>query len=107
MTRRFVMMAMLAVVALGGAAVTAHEDFRIIGTIDKVTAKTLEVKQTKDGQIVSMRIGTKMTVTRDKKPVERTELKADEHVVVDARGDSIKDLVAVAVRLVPPPAGKS
>jgi hypothetical protein len=48
-----------------------------------------------------MRIGTKMTVTRDKKPVERTEHEAGEHVVVDARGDSIKDLVAVAVRLVP------
>jgi hypothetical protein len=106
MTRRFVIMAMLAVLPVGGATAIAHEDFRIIGTIEKVTAKTLDVKQTKDGQIVSMRIGTKMTVTRDKKPVERTELKAGEHVVVDARGDSIKDLVAVAVRLVPAPTAK-
>jgi hypothetical protein len=103
MTRRFMILAMLAI-ALGGATAIAHEDFRIIGTIEKVTEKTLDVKQTKDGQVVSMRIGTKMTVTRDKKPVERTGLKAGEHVVVDARGDSIKDLVAVAVRLVPPPA---
>jgi hypothetical protein len=107
MTRRFVMMAMMAVtVALGMTSVVAHEDFRIIGTIEKVTEKTVDVKQTKDGQVVSMRIGTKMTVTRDKKPVERTELKVGAHVVVNARGDSLKDLVAVDVRLVPAPAPK-
>jgi hypothetical protein len=104
MTRRFVMMAMLAAMALATTPMRAHEDFRIIGTVEKVTPKTFEVKQTKDGAIVSMRIGTKMTVTRDKKPVDRSELKAGANVVVDARGDSLKDLVAVAVRLVPAPA---
>lgn len=107
MTRRFVIIAMIAVaVTLGIGPAMAHENFRIIGTIEKVTVKTVDVKQTKDGEVVSMRIGTKMTVTRDKKPVERTELKAGEHVVVDARGDSLKDLVAVAVRLVPAPTTK-
>jgi hypothetical protein len=53
-----------------------------------------------------MRIGTKMVVTRDKKPVERTELKTGAHVVVNARGDSLEDLVAVDVRLVPAPAAR-
>lgn len=110
LSRRFVMATMMAmiaaVVAIGIAPAAAHEDFRIIGTIEKVTEKTLDVKQTKDGQVVSMRIGTKMVVTRDKKPVERTALKAGEHVVVNARGDSLKDLVAVDVRLVPAPAAK-
>jgi hypothetical protein len=107
MTRRFVMMMMIAVAMVAGLTpMMAHEDFRIIGTIEKVTEKTLDVKQTKDGQVVSMRIGTKMVVTRDKKPVERTELKTGAHVVVNARGDSLEDLVAVDVRLVPAPAAR-
>ena len=88
------------------APLSAHDDYRIIGTIAKVTAKTLNVKQTKDGKVISMKMGGKSVVTRDKKKADRAELKTGTNVVVDARGDSLADLTVVEVRLVPPPAAK-
>ena len=88
------------------AMLSAHEDYRIVGTVAKVTAKSLEVKQAKDGKIISMQMGTKTIVTRDKKRVDRTEITVGLNVVVDARGDSLKDLVVVEVRLVPAPTTK-
>jgi hypothetical protein len=74
--------------------------------VEKVTAKTLDVKQTKDGTIISMQMSGQTSVTRDKKKVDRAELKAGLNVVVDARGDSVKDLRVREVRLVPKPSGK-
>jgi hypothetical protein len=88
------------------AALSAHDDYRIIGTIAKVTAKKLDVKQAKDGKIISMDLDGYSIVTRDKKKVDPAEMKAGRHVVVDARGDSIKELTIVEVRLVPAPTTK-
>lgn len=105
MTRRLMVVAVLAVLALG-ATTSAHDDYRVIGTVEKVTAKTLDVKQTKDGKIISMEMNGETIVTRDKKKVDRAELKTGLNVVVDARGDSLKDLQVVEVRLVPKPAAK-
>jgi hypothetical protein len=106
MTRRLMVVAVLAMLALGATTVTAHDDYRIIGTVEKVTAKTLDVKQTKDGKIISMQMNGETIVTRDKKKVDRAELKTGLNVVVDARGDSLKDLQVLEVRLVPKPSGK-
>ena len=106
MTRRHMVVAVLAVLALGATTVTAHDDYRIIGIVEKVTAKTLDVKQTKDGNIISMQMNGETIVTRDKKKVDRAELKTGLNVVVDARGDSLKDLQVLEVRLVPKASGK-
>lgn len=106
MTRRFMMAALLAVLVIGTARVAAHDDYRVIGTITKVTAKTLDVKQTKDGKTISMAMNGATVVTRDKKKVDAAELKTGLSVVVDARGDSLKDLLVVEVRLVPSPTKK-
>jgi hypothetical protein len=106
MTRRLIVAAGLALLTLGMTPAFAHDDYRIIGTIEKVTAKTVDVKQTKDGKIISMQMTAKTIVTRDKTKVERAELKTGLNVVVDARGDSLKDLSVVQVRLVPPPTAK-
>ena len=106
MTRRLMVVAVLAVLALGATTVTAHDDYRIIGVVEKVTAKTLDVRQTKDGKIISMQMNAETIVTRDKKKVDRAELKTGLNVVVDARGDSLKDLQVLEVRLVPKPSGK-
>ena len=89
----------------------AHENYRIIGTVEKVTATDLSVKQTKDGKVVDLisvfeAVAEKSTVTRDKKKVAASELKPGLHVVVDARGDSLLELDIVEVRIVPPPAKK-
>lgn len=106
MTRRLMLVVVLAVLTVGASPAVAHDDYRIIGTIAKVTAKTLDVKQTKDGKTISMRTDEATLVTRDKKKVSATELKIGLSVVVDARGDSLADLVVLEVRLVPSPAKK-
>ena len=106
MTRRLMMAGLLAALIAIAAPAIAHDDFRIIGKITKVTAKRLDVKQTKDGRTISMAMDHASLVTRDKKPVSVSELKAGLNVVVEAIGDSLKDLQVMEVKIVPPPAKK-
>ncbi len=101
MTRRLMMAGILAALVTGPVSLGAHEDYRIIGVITKVDAKTLDVKQTKDGKIISMDMDETTSVTRDKKKLSATELKAGQSVVVDARGDSLEELMVRQVRIVP------
>jgi len=83
-----------------------HDNYRIIGTVLKVSSTTLDVKQTKDGKTISMEFTKTSRVIRDKKKVNVTELKSGTNVVVDGRGDSLLDLDIVEVRIVPAPAKK-
>jgi hypothetical protein len=105
MLRRLILVT-FAVLTVGLVPARAHDDYRIIGTITRVTATALDVKQTKDGKTIAMKMDSATLVTRDKKKVERTELRAGLHVVVDARGDTLEDLAVLEVRLVPPPTTK-
>lgn len=89
--------------ALAIAGLSAHAQYRIIGVITKVTPASLEVRQTKDGKLIAMDMDSESFVTRDKKRVSRAELKVGSHVVVDACGDSLKELLVMEVRLVPAP----
>jgi len=101
MTRRLMIAGVLAGLIVGMAPAAAHDDYRIIGTITRVTAQTLDVKQTKDGKTISMGTDEATLVTRDKKKVSAKELKAGLSVVVDASGDSLEDLVVLEIRIVP------
>lgn len=103
---RFTVAGVLAALMLSVASLSAHDNYRIIGTVVKLAGTTLEVKQTKDGKVVDMEMTKTSRVTKDKKKVTSAELKAGIHVVVDARGDSSLDLDIVEVRIVPPPARK-
>lgn len=103
---RITVAAVLAALVLSVASLSAHDNYRIIGTVVKLAGTTLDVKQTKDGQTVSMEVTKTSRVTRDKKKVTTAELKAGIHVVVDARGDSLLDLDIVEVRIVPAPGKK-
>jgi hypothetical protein len=96
----------IAAVLLTTVMLSAHDEYRVIGTVTKITASTLTVKQTKDGKVLTMKTDANTLVTRDKKKVARTDIKAGGHVVVDALGDTIDDLLVVEVRLVPAPATK-
>ena len=100
---RFTVAAVCAALLLSNAAVSAHDNYRIIGTVVKLAGTTLDVKQTKDGKTVSMEMTKTSRVTRDKKKVSAAEIKPGTSVVVDARGDSILDLDIVEVRIVPAP----
>lgn len=106
MTRRLMIAALAAVCISSARPAGAHEDYRIIGTIAAVTATTLDVKQTKDGKTIGMDMDDATVVTRDKTKVTVKELKPGLHVVVDARGDSLEELLIVAVRIVPSTARK-
>ena len=106
MTRRIMIAVGIVGMMLSVAPAWAHDDYRIIGTVLKVSAGKLDVKQTKDGKTISMKTDAATIVTRDKKKVSSAELKTGINVVVDARGDSLKDLVVLEVRIVPPPSAK-
>ena len=106
MTRRLMMAGVLVALIAGVARVAAHDDYRVIGTIVRVSAKSLDVKQTKDGKTITMAMDETTLVTRDKKTIGAKELKAGLSVVVDARGDSLEDLLVVEVRIVPLPTKK-
>ena len=69
-----------------------------------VNPNTVETITKKDGKVITMDWTEKSKVTRDKKPVPRTEIKAGANVVVDAHGDGLDDLEVVELRLVPAPA---
>jgi hypothetical protein len=92
----------LALVLFGFFAVHAfaHDEFRIVGTISKVAKTQLQVTTT-DRKTYSIALDNQTLISRDKKKVSADELKLGRTVVVDAIGDSERDLLALEVRLVP------
>ncbi len=99
MTRRIMMLAVAASVALGAAQAFAHDEYRIIGTIAAIKSSQLEVKS-REGKMVTIKVDGETLVYRDNKKVGAAELKAGRHVVVDALGDSLADLLALEVRII-------
>ena len=102
------LIAALVITAIGaGAPLAAHDRYRIIGIVTKITADEITVKQAKDNSLVEMDHDEKTKVTRDGKAAKITDVKVGSTVVIDALGDSILDLVVLEIRLVPPiPAAK-
>jgi hypothetical protein len=92
--------ATLTLSALGGSWVSAHDEFRIIGTVTRVQSHQIDVKQ-KDSKTFYIKVDKNTLVTRDKKEVPVSELKTGRSVVVQALGDDETDLLALEVRLVP------
>lgn len=97
MTRRGFALA-AALVMLGALQLSAHEKFRIVGTVVKVQATQLDVKAA-DGQTYQIDMDAKTRVTQNKKQVAVSALKAGRSVVVDALGHDMFDLVAVEIQL--------
>ena len=99
MTRRIMMVLIAAMVACGAAQTFAHDEYRIIGTIAARKNAQLDVKS-REGKMVSIKVNGETLVYRDNKKVHAAELQVGRHVVVDALGDSVADLLAVEVRIV-------
>lgn len=97
--------AMLAAVMLAGGVASAHDEFRIIGTVASYKANVLAVKK-KEGQTVSIRLDKQTLITKDKKKVAPADLTAGVTVVVDAYGDYEDDSLALEIRIVPPIAAR-
>lgn len=87
-----------ALLLLAAMHLLAHEKFRIVGTVVRVHATQLDVTAA-DGQTYEIDMDAKTRVTRNKRAVAVSELKAGRNVVVDALGHDMFDLVAVEVQL--------
>ncbi len=89
------------------SATFAHDEFRFIGTVTKMDAArgrvTMKVVENKKEETIEIALTPKTEITRDKKRVARSELKAGLYLVVDALGDDYDSLEAVEIRIVPPP----
>jgi len=105
MTVHRVLLAVLATLVLAAASAFAHDDFRIIGTVVKSADATLTVK-TREGKTLSVRLDKQTEISRDKKKVDASALKAGLSVVVDAYGDTADDSLALEIRIVPPIAAR-
>jgi hypothetical protein len=99
--KKLIMSLVVAITILCAAPLSAHDPYRIVGTVTKITADQIDVKQIKDGKIIEIDINKQTKVTRDKKPAAMKEVKVGGSVVVEALGDSILDLLAIEIRLVP------
>ena len=99
--RRTLTLMVAALLTLGVGYATAHENFRIIGTLTKHQGAMIEVKS-RDTKTTAITLDKQTAITRDKKKVDPSELKPGLSVVVDAYGDSEEDLLALEIRIVPP-----
>jgi hypothetical protein len=100
MTRLMMPCLMVAMLVLGAVGALAHEEFRVIGTLTKHANSTIDVK-TKEGRTATIRLDKQTAISRDKQKVDARELKPGQSVVVDAYGDSLDDLLALEIRIVP------
>jgi hypothetical protein len=106
MTRSLLIVAVLGAMS-GSGSVSAHEHFRIVGTITKLSATEMDVRN-RESKIYTVDINKRTIVKRDKEKKELglTALKVGQSVVVDAYGDDEFELEAQDIRIVPPIGGK-
>jgi hypothetical protein len=102
--------------ALATPGLSAHDDFRIVGSIVSMDARArvLTVRMIPqpgdDAETVEQNVRITLpgfvTTERDGKPIGLADLERGLYVVVDAQGHDYTDLEAVKVRIVPPPPGR-
>ena len=73
--------------------------------LDAAASAVPTIKTAKSGT-VEILLNAKTAVSRDQKKVPRSELKKGRTVVVDGIGDSIFDLEAIEIKIVPAPANR-
>jgi hypothetical protein len=101
MIRPAMFLFVLLLLAAAVSPLSAHDEFRIIGTLERHQASTISVKK-RSGETVSVRLDKQTAITQDKKKVDITALKVGQSLVVDAYGDTEDDSLAVEIRIVPP-----
>jgi hypothetical protein len=87
--------------AVGAVALSAHDEFRIIGTLERHQNSTIAVKKN-TGKTVSIRLDKQTAITQNNTKVDATALKVGQSLVVDAYGDTEDDSLALEIRIVPP-----
>jgi len=79
----------------------AHEDFRLVGVVTKASNSSLSIRTQGAKADNAVKLDRQTKITRDGKKVTTAELKPGQTTVVDAYGDSLEDLLALEVRIVP------
>ncbi len=103
--RRGFLVSLGAVVMSGlvpAVAAVAHDDHRIEGTLEAVQLTGIIVSQA-NGLEVRIALDAATKVTREEKKASVLDLQVGQLVVVEAHGDSMDDLIAVTVNIMPPP----
>jgi len=90
-----------AALAIGSNGAFGHEEFRVIGTLTKHENSMIEVAS-RDGSTRLIKLDKQTIVTKDSVDVDAEALQAGVTVVIDAYGDSLEDLLALEIRIVPP-----
>jgi hypothetical protein len=101
MMRRTTTLAIAMMLVIGATQLSAHDNFRIIGTLMKHESSKIDVKK-REGNTVTIMLDKQTQITRDKKKVAASELRAGQSLVVDAYGDTEDDSLAIEIRIVPP-----
>ena len=110
-TRRLIVL-MFAGFALAGLGISAHDQYRFVGTVVKLEVDkprpplallTIDTKVDNEAVTVKMLMSDKTPLERDGKPVALSALKPGVYVVVDALVDGLDDVEAEAIRIVPAP----
>ena len=89
------------VIAMMSSAAIAHEEFRVIGTLVTHTETMIEVAA-RDGATRTIKVDRQTVVTQDAQSREVSALEDGMTLVVDAYGDTMDDLLALEIRIVPP-----
>jgi hypothetical protein len=92
---------LMAALVVGPNVAFGHEEFRVIGTLTKHADSVIEVAS-RDGATRLIKLDKQTIVTKDALDVDPDALQAGVTVVVDAYGDSLEDLLALEIRIVPP-----
>ena len=101
-SRHSIPLAVCLALIVSPALALAHVQYRIVGTATAITGASIDVRQAKDGKIISIVMDSETRLMRDKKPVNVREINVGSRVEVDSCGDSLKDLWAMEIRLVRP-----
>ena len=101
MTRHLTFLLILLLGTPSAVQLSAHDEFRIIGTLEKRQDSTLAVKKN-TGTVVSIRIDKQTAITQDGQKVDSTALRVGQSLVVDAYGDTEDKSLALEIRIVAP-----
>lgn len=101
MIRRLTALFVMLMFVGGAVRLAAHDEFRIIGTLERHQNSTIAVKKN-TGKTVSIRLDKQTVISQNNKKVDAAALKVGQSLVVDAYGDTEEDSLAVEIRIVPP-----
>jgi len=80
----------------------AHEDFRLVGVVTKASSTSLSIRAKGAKADNAVKLDRQTAIMRDGKKVTVAALKEGQAAVIDATGDTMADLLAIEVQIVPP-----